>query len=333
MKGDSVMSINGLSDKTLERNFIAKSLHLISIYESVKQKQHPTICFLKDFYDTYNIKRQTFLKYYNRYKQNGKTSSLLPQKRGPKWKSRRPIPFIENKVIDLRLLGNNKYEISLSLKPILKQFTPSPSGVYNICKRHGLNRLNKKIKQTKRKIIKQKAGELAHIDCHHLSKYTVKNYSKKLYIVALLDDCTRIVDAEVVDNIKALTVMFATIKMFKIFKESYNIKFAEILSDNGKEFGNKNSKNKDNHPFEYFLKYVGVKHRYTMPYRPQTNGKIERFWKTLEEDLLQDYQFETIEDLKEELLHYIYYYNHERPHQGINNDTPFNFNKNCQRIT
>ena len=36
---------------------------------------------------------------------------------------------------------------------------------------------------------------------------------------------------------------------------------------------------------ERMLKELGIKHRYTRPYRPQTNGKIERFWRTLNEDL------------------------------------------------
>jgi hypothetical protein len=37
--------------------------------------------------------------------------------------------------------------------------------------------------------------------------------------------------------------------------------------------------------------------------------------------------------MKEELLQYMYYYNQERPHQGINGLTPFKFLENCPRIT
>ena len=67
---------------------------------------------------------------------------------------------------------------------------------------------------------------------------------------------------------------------------------------------------------------MGVNHRNTQPYRPQTNGKIERFWRTLEEDLIIDTDFDSIEELKEELLQYMYYYNHERPHQAIQGKKP-----------
>jgi hypothetical protein len=50
-----------------------------------------------------------------------------------------------------------------------------------------------------------------------------------------------------------------------------------MLSDNGSEFGSgKKANNKDTNPFEKLLTEMGIKHRYTRPYRPQTNGKIER---------------------------------------------------------
>ncbi len=320
------------SDKSIERSLVKRFLNLIETYELIKNRQHDKYRFVKDFYLDFGIKRQLFLKFYNRYKQTKDKKSLLPQKRGPKYSTRRPEKFIIKKVIELRRLGNNKYEIHTLLLPLLKENTPSPSGVYNILKRANLNKLNKKIKETKRKIVKEKIGELGHIDCHFLSKGTVKGYNKRLYVVGLIDDCSRLVLLEIVEDIKALTVMFATLKMLNIFALNYEVKFREILSDNGKEFGIKSSKNKDNHPFEYMLKTMGIKHRYTMPYRPQTNGKIERFWRTMKEDLLEDYQFENIEELKEELLKYNYYYNHERPHQALNGKSPFEFSKTKEKL-
>jgi transposase InsO family protein len=81
------------------------------------------------------------------------------------------------------------------------------------------------------------------------------------------------------------------------------------------------------------LMELNIKHRHTRPYRPQTNGKVERFWRTLNEDLLEETTFETENELKKELEQYIYYYNHERPHQALNGKTPVEFAKNCQRIT
>lgn len=309
-------------DTTIWRNYIEKYQFLISEYEQVKRKEHAVYKQVKDFYKAHDTCAKSFLKYYNRFKQSGKAQDLLPAKRGPKYKSRRPIAFIENKVIELRNKGNNKFEIVNILRPSLSKFTPSASGVYNILKRNNLNRLTPKIKQNYRKIIKERMGQLGHIDCHYLSKNVIKGQNKKLYLVCVIDDYSRLAWAEVVEDITSLTVMFASLKCFNILADHYQLKFEEILSDNGPEFGPRMSKQKQNHPFERMLMELGIKHRYTRPYRPQTNGKVERFWRTLEDDLIRDTHFDSIEELKEELLQYIYYYNHERAHQGLNGKKP-----------
>lgn len=317
------MRIN-TNDMTLQRNYLEKFRFLIQEYELVKAKKHPQFRFVEEFYKAHDTERKNFLKYYNRFKQSGKDSDLFPQKRGPRYKTRRPLKFIEQKVIDLREKGNNKYEIFNILKPSLKKHTPSPSGVYNILKRYNLNRLSPVMKQSKRKIIKEKAGQLGHIDTHYLSKSAIKGQSRKRYLVCIIDDCTRIAWAEIVYDVKSLTVMFAALKCLNILADHYQIKFEEILSDNGPEFGPKGSISKDQHPFERMLIELGIKHRYIKPYRPQTNGKVERLWRTIEDDLLRDTYFDNEAELKEELLQYLYYYNHERHHQGIG-DTPINF--------
>lgn len=315
------MRIN-TQDQTLERNYLEKYRFLIKEYEQVKAKTHPIYKMAKDFYAANDTCAKSFLKYYNRYKQSGKPVDLLPAKRGPRYKSRRPLPFIENKVIELRKKGNNKFEIVNILKPTLTKFTPSASGVYNIFKRHNLNRLTPIAKASKRKIIKERMGQLGHIDCHYLSKSIIKGQSRKLFLVCIVDDYSRLAWAEVVEDITSLTVMFSALKCLNILNDHYQIRFEEILSDNGPEFGHSQSKVKHQHPFERMLIELNIKHRYIKPYRPQTNGKVERFWRTLEDDLLRETNFDTLEELKEELLQYLYYYNHERAHQGIGGKKP-----------
>lgn len=309
-------------DATIWRNYREKYLFLMKEYEQVKRKEHPVYKLAKDFYKAHDTCGKSFLKYYNRYKQSGRSEDLLPRKRGPRYKTRRPLKFIENKVIDLRLKGNSKHEIVSILKPSLHKFTPSPSGVYNICKRYGLNRLTVKMKQNKRKIIKERMGQLGHIDCHHLSKSVIRGESRKLYLVCIIDDHSRLAWAEVVEDITSLTVMFAALKCINMLYDQYKIQFEEILSDNGPEFGPRESNSKQGHPFERLLIELGIKHRYTRPYRPQTNGKVERFWRTLQEDLIHETDFDSLEELKDELLQYLVYYNHQRPHQGIDGKTP-----------
>ena len=315
------MAIN-TNDMTVERKYLDTYRFMIKEYEQVKSKQHPVYKYVEDLYKGWGTNRKSFLKYYNRFKQNGNELDLLPRKRGPKYKTRRPLKFIENKVIELRQKGNSKHEIVSILKPSLNKFTPSASGVYNICKRYGLNRLTPKMQQNKRKIIKEKMGQLGHIDCHHLGKKIIRGQSRKLYLVCLLDDHSRLAWSEVTEDVTSLTVMFATLKCINILHDQYKIKFEEILSDNGPEFGKRTSKVKDQHPFERMLMELGIKHRYTQPYRPQTNGKVERFWRTLKEDLLEGTDFDSLEELKDELLQYMCYYNEERPHQGIEGKKP-----------
>jgi len=177
----------------------------------------------------------------------------------------------------------------------------------------------------KQKIIKQRAGELGHVDCHYLSKDLIANDSKRYYLVCVLDDATRLAWAEVVEDIKSLSVMFASLKIVNTLNHRYKVKFEEMISDNGPEFASRTKPNE--HPFERMLLELGIKHRYTRPYRPQTNGKVERFWRTLNEDLIEFTNFESIEHFKNELEQYLMYYNHLRPHQGINGKTPEAFNQ------
>jgi transposase InsO family protein len=323
---------NNSTDSTLKKNYIQKYQYLIAEYESVKSRTHRKYKFAKDFYAAHNTCPQTFLKYYARYKQSDNPEDLLPAKRGPKYRTRRTDPKIEEFVLKERAKGCNKYEISSILSNELGNRAPSPSGVYKILKRHGKNKLTTKNKEEKRKIIKEKAGELGHVDCHHLSKDLIANESKKYYLVAVIDSCTRIAWVEVIEDIKALSVMFACLRCMNHIKGRYDFKFAELLTDNGPEFGPKSSSKRDDHPFERLCMELGAKHRHTRPYRPQTNGKVERFWRTLNEDLIDGTYFESFEHFKQELLDYMIYYNQLRPHQALNGETPQKFAEKCQRI-
>jgi transposase InsO family protein len=314
---------NNTNDKTLKNNYIQTYQFLISEYEQVKSGNHKVYKRVKDFYEAHGTCAQTFLKYYGRYRQSGgEASSLLPGKRGPKYQTRRPSHDIEEIVLAAREKGCNKYEIHSLLRCSLKERAPSPSGVYRILRRHGKNRLSRPMQEEKRRIIKERAGEMAHIDCHHLSKDMIAGDKKRYYLVCVIDSLTRIAWSEVVEDIKAISVMFATLRCFNHLSNRYGIKFEEALTDNGPEFGTKESTQKLHHPFERLLIELGINHRYIQPYRPQTNGKVERFWRTLNEDLIEGTYFESIDHFKGELEKYMLYYNTLRPHQALNGQTP-----------
>ncbi len=206
------MRINS-QDQTIKKNYIQKYRFLIREYQEVKAGAHARYRFVQDFYSAHDLDRRTFRKYYNRYLQSGNEEDLLPRKRGPRWKTRRILPQIEKKVIEQRHKGLNRYEIVSVLRRDLGEKTPSASGVYQVLRRHGLNRLRSRMKEEKRKIIKHKAGELGHIDTHYLSKDLIVADRKRRYLVSVVDSCTRIGWVEMVEDIQSLTVMFAALRM------------------------------------------------------------------------------------------------------------------------
>lgn len=92
----------------------------------------------------------------------------------------------------------------------------------------------------------------------------------------------------------------------------------EILSDNGRQFVSWRGRSQ----FQKVLRRQGVQHVRSAPQHPMTLGKIERFWRTLWEEFLNDAVFASFADTRQRLDHWIGYYNHQRPHQGIDGSCP-----------
>lgn len=333
------MSRTQTSKATITRQ-IRVMLNLVDDYEKVKSKTHNQFKTAKEFYLARGVRKQNFLLYYNRYINNGRNADLLlPRLRGKECRYQLSSYYsleIEAKIISLRTQGKNRYEIRRSLEKDLElgisnnnndnnnnnKILPSVSSIYRTYHRLGFGKLTPKIKEEKRKIITMSSGELIHIDAHYLPKGVIASQpNKQYYLLGAIDDYSRICWVEVIDKIKALEVAFTTMDIILLLKQRYDITFKTLMSDNGSEFCCKGSKPED-HPFERMLIHFDIKHIKTKPYRPQTNGKIERFWKTIHEDVIEGTLFETIEELKKAVLGYNLYYNEHRIHQGINHQTP-----------
>ena len=132
-------------DGTLSRNNKKYLKFLISEYQLIKAKKHVLFKFCSNFYKHHNLKKQNFLKYYNRYINTKDDLVLRPQKRGPRFFVRRTPPEIEKRVIELRLGGVNRYEIAQDLRFELGDKAPAPTTVYAILRRHNLNKLKPKM--------------------------------------------------------------------------------------------------------------------------------------------------------------------------------------------
>lgn len=307
----------GCQDRVMERRHIELMLRNIDEYESVKRGNHQKYEYAKDFYIARGLCKQNFLKYYRRYINAGREiKSLIPHKTGRKFKTiLEEKPEILEKIKDIRSKGFNRYDISERLKE-RHNIDISSSGIYRLLVKLKLNKLNPKIKEEVRRIIKVSCGELGHIDIHYVAKDTVKELgNKKLYILGIIDSYSRVCWLDVITNIKALNVSMSMLDMLTLMRSRYGIEFKEMMSDNGSEFASRN--NKENHPVERLMSLLEIKHRYTKPATPKTNGKIERFWRTLEDELLSGESFDTLDEFKHYIKGYCLYYNEHRSHQGI----------------
>ena len=316
---------SGGQDAVMQRRHINTMLRSFEEYELIKAQKHGKYSRVTDFFAVKGICKQNFHKYYRRFLNSKRDiNSLIPHRSGRKFRDAiNYAPEVIEQIKEIRSKGYNRHDLCDIIKKE-RAIEISPSSMYRLMKKLGINRINLRIKEEKRKIVKEYSGELGHIDIHYVAKGTVKETgAKKLYILGLIDDHSRVCWLEVVESIKSLDVMFASMDIMMQLKSRYGIQFKEIMSDNGSEFSSKN--NVDNHPFEKLLKFYAIKHRYIQPFRPQTNGKIERFWRSLEEELLDGEEFETLDEFKQYLLGYVIYYNEHRKHQGIGNKTP---NKN-----
>jgi len=92
----------------------------------------------------------------------------------------------------------------------------------------------------------------------------------------------------------------------------------EILSDNGRQFVAWRGETR----FQKVLKQQGIQHVRSAPQHPMTLGKIERFWQTLWREYLSEAVFASFADACQRLDHWIGYYNHQRPHQGLGGQCP-----------
>jgi transposase InsO family protein len=96
----------------------------------------------------------------------------------------------------------------------------------------------------------------------------------------------------------------------------------EILTDNGKQFTGRFNKPPVEVLFDRICRENGIEHALTKPRSPTTTGKIERFHRSLREELLNGTVFADRAAAQKALDAWVEHYNTARPHQGIGMDTP-----------
>jgi len=307
--------------KTEQQVMSNKWLLVIKEYEDLKNKTNNHFKTVNEICDVFAVNRKDIRKYYERWCKSGKDpEALLPRKRGPRPGQLKILSKEEERSIlkIRRKLNANEFEIFHLIKGHFN-LDPSVSTIYRTFKRYPLN---KKRKVAIKRYEKKYPGELLHADTYSLAK-TLMIDRKRYYLFGAIDDCTRLCYAQLIERQTAQQATDAFFKGFKWFN-CHGINPEVVMTDNGVEFTSYTSqKAKETHFFESMLNIFDLKHIYTKPYRPQTNGKIERFWKILyNECILLIDKTVTKEEFENELNGFLYRYNYQRRHSGINHQTP-----------
>jgi transposase InsO family protein len=128
-----------------------------------------------------------------------------------------------------------------------------------------------------------------------------------------IDDASRLVYAEILADETGDTAAAFTLRAVAWFA-SEGVTVRRVLSDNGSPYVSR--------AFAAALRYLGLKHSRTRPYRPRTNGKAERWIRTVLSECLYREVFASSAQRRLALARFIGYYNGVRPHLGIGGRTP-----------
>ena len=264
------------------------------------------------------ISRQCAHKWWRRYRELG-ADGLHDRSSRPRRSPHQTSPGLEERIARRRRIdkvGPHRIAARLDL---------APSTVYRVLVRHDLRRLDHLDRATGRVIRRYertKPGELVHVDVKKLGKIrpggghrvhgrqsTRKAKRGRIgyaYIHSAVDSFSRLAYSEVLQDETGRTAA-AFWRRAQAFFEAHGIVIERVLTDNG---------------FCYrgilFNEALGtVKHRYCRPYRPQTNGKVERFHRTLLEEwaYIRPYWREC--DRTRALAHWLHRYNYHRVHTAV----------------
>lgn len=142
-----------------------------------------------------------------------------------------------------------------------------------------------------------------------LFTFVLKPSPQRVYLVVFMDDHSRYV---VSYGLHASSSGALVREAFEAGLANYGPP-KEVLTDNGPQYATWRGKSQ----FTKLLQKRGVKHLLARPRRPQTLGKVERFWQTLWRECLEAAVFRGLEEARLRVGHFIDHYNFQRPHQGL----------------
>jgi len=162
-----------------------------------------------------------------------------------------------------------------------------------------------------RRFERARSNELWQTD---LFTFLLKRQNRRVYLVAFMDDHSRYI---VSYGLHASASSALVMEVFRAGIAACGVP-KEVLTDNGTQYVTWRGTS----AFSKELAKQGIKHVVASPRRPQTLGKVERFWGSLWRECLGNAIFIDMADARTRIGHFIDHYNFQRPHQGIEGLVP-----------
>ncbi|MGO9199546.1 MAG: DDE-type integrase/transposase/recombinase, partial [Limisphaerales bacterium] len=147
-----------------------------------------------------------------------------------------------------------------------------------------------------------------------LFTFVLKRQNRRVYMVAFMDDNSRFITGYGIHASQSSALVLEVVRAAIAAHGTPQ----EMLTDNGSQYVTWRGTS----AFHREMDKRGIKQIVAKPQRPQTLGKIERFWGTLWRECIETSVFLDLEDARRRIGHFIDYYNFQRPHQGIDGLVP-----------
>jgi len=229
-----------------------------------------------------------------------------------------PLALIEN-VLALRRLRWNGARIAQELKL-------SRATISRILRRAGMNRLRSLDPPPPvQRYEHARPGDLIHFDIKRLARIVEPGHrvhgdrTRKSrgagyeYLHIAIDDHTRLAFAALLPDQKHSSALLF-LHMARAFYSRFGFSVRRILTDNGPCYRDKR--------FAEVIQKICLKHRFTRPYTPRTNGKAERFIQTALREWAYARTYQNSSERHTELDLWIHDYNFHRPHASLNSNPP-----------
>jgi transposase InsO family protein len=273
---------------------------------------------LKQAAASFNVSAKTAAKWVRRYREQGRAGLGDRSSRPHHCPRSTSSPLLEE-VLALRRLRYNGWRIAQALGL-------SRATVCRILRRAGMNRLRSLDPPPPVVRYEHKhPGDLIHFDIKRLARIVKPghrvhgDYTRKTagagyeYLHIAIDDHSRIAFAAILADQNHQSAMLFFL-MARAFYSRFGFAIKRVLTDNGPCYRDGT--------FRTLLFQQRIKHRFTRPYTPRTNGKAERFIKTTLNEWAYARTYQNSDQRQAQLDPWLHDYNFHRHHASLNHNTP-----------